>query len=145
MRVNIAHGSTDKPHSFNVDLRDCYPDDEEGYQAARIALEQSGRYTEGGGAAATSYLFRVDALPVAAAAFLHEHAAFEAGCDTLENMPSDLPMAQSIECMRGASFGAEVGPLRYAVAEYLKIWDSLETDGPCPADAEIAAIRAALE
>jgi len=61
MRVNIANEPNNPPHTCNVDLRDCYPDDPEGYAAALASLEATGRHIEGGGAAATFYLFKTSA------------------------------------------------------------------------------------
>lgn len=56
MRVDIFDDKDGAPKSRNVDLRECYPDDAEGYAAAYKALKATGEHVEGGGAWAVSYL-----------------------------------------------------------------------------------------
>ena len=51
MRVKYSY---DEGATFEAecDLRECYPDDDDAYQEALRELKASGRYWEGGGAAA---------------------------------------------------------------------------------------------
>lgn len=144
MRVDISETEQGQPNRLNVDLRDAFPDDAEGYAEALQNLQATGLHVEGGGAWAASYL-RVAAprdLPAAVVIFLQSYDAFEAACERLEPSPDDSAMTAAIEGMRAAPPVA--GALGGAVAAYIEIWDTLETDGPFDAGPYIAAIRAAL-
>jgi hypothetical protein len=58
MLVNLYNDPDGEPYVVGADLRTCYPDDPDGYTAARRALELQGQYWDGGGAAPAIFIAR---------------------------------------------------------------------------------------
>lgn len=90
----------------------------------------------------------MQSLPSASAAFLSEHAAFEAQCEANAKtgaFPTDNALRAAVETMRAAIPAEIAAPLAVAALAYVQLWDSLETDGPFDAGPYVTAIRAALD